>query len=198
LPLSATRAVLYYPGVCSPSISHISREAKLSLLACVDASTDDRLQELGFQLHLGNVAMQIEDSTYSILLNAKKQLSTLPSARSLYVKTKHLLRDHIASQCRDHLQTLFVRSKFKGSAELEESCKTWNWLLSGFHPGQLSFLLRAASDTLPAAVNLQRWSIQCEAKCSLCDSHCPTTAHVLSCCPTALDQQWYAIRFFPL
>ena len=59
---------------------------------------------------------------------------------------------------------------------------------------QLSFLLRAASDTLPTAVNLQRWSIQCEAKCSLCDSHCPTTAHVLSCCPTALDQQRYTFR----
>ena len=102
-------------------------------------------------------------------------------------QAKHLLRDHIASQCRDHLQTLSVQSKFKGSVELEESCKTWNRLLSGFHPGQLSFLLRAASDTLPTAVNLQRWSIQCEAKCSLCDSHRTTTAHVLSCCPTALD-----------
>ena len=75
LPQSATHVVLYYPGICCPSISHISREAKLSLLARVDASTDDRLQELGFQLHLGNVAMQIEDSIYSILLklNAKKQ-----------------------------------------------------------------------------------------------------------------------------
>ena len=114
--------VLYYPGICCPSISHISREAKLSLLTCVDASTDHRLQEFGFQLHFGNIAMQIEDSTYSILLNAKKQLSTLPSARSLYVKAKHLLRDHTASQCKDHLQTLSVQSKFKGSAELEESC----------------------------------------------------------------------------
>ena len=80
--------------------------------------------------------------------------------------------------------------------ELENSCKTWNRLLSGFHPGQLSFLLRAASDTLPTAVNLQRWSIQCEAKCSqtLCDSNHPTTAHVLSNCPTALNQQRYTFR----
>ena len=91
------------------------------------------------------------------------QLSALPSARSLYVKAKHLLRDHLLRdrttiQCNDHLQTLSVQSKFEGSAELEDSCKTWNWLLSGFHPGQLSFLLRAASDTLPTAVNLQQWS----------------------------------------
>ena len=44
------------------------------------------------------------------------------------------------------------------------------------------------------AVNLQRWSIQCEAKCSLCDSNRPTTAHVLSNCPTALNQQRYTFR----
>ena len=138
--------------------------------------------------------MQIEVNTYSILLNAKKQLSTLPSACSLYVKAKHLLRDHTTSQCKHHLQTLSVQSKFEGSAELEGSCKTWNRLLSGFHPGQLSFLLRAASDILPSAVNLQRWSIQCKAKCSLCDSKCPTTAHVLSNCPTALNQQKYTFR----
>ena len=194
LPRSATRVILYYPGVCCPSISHVSREAKLSLLACVSASADQRLQELGLQLHLGNVAMQIEDNTYSILSNAKMQLSKFPSARSLYIKAKHLLRDDTTRQCEDHLQSLSVQSKFGGSAALEASCKTWNRLLSTFHPGQLSFLLRAASDTLPTAVNLQRWSIQCDAKCLLCDSTRPTTAHVLSGCPAALNQQRYTFR----
>ena len=74
---------------------------------------------------------------------------------------------------------------------LESSCKTWNRLLKGFHPGQLSFLLHAASDTLPTAVNLQRWSIQCEAKCLLCDSQRLTTAHILGSCPAALNQLRY-------
>jgi len=104
------------------------------------------------------------------------------------------LRDCTTSQCKDHLQTLSVQSKFEGSAELEDSCKTWNQLLSGFHPGQLSFLLHAASDTLPTAVNLQLWLIQSEAKCSLCGSNHPTTAHDLSSCPTALSQQRYTFR----
>jgi len=98
------------------------------------------------------------------------------------------------SQCKDHLQTLSVQSKFEDSVELEESYKAWNQPLSGFHPGQLSFLLHAASDTLPTAVNLQWWSIQSKVKCLLCDSNRPTTAHVLSCCPTALDQHQYAFR----
>jgi len=74
----------------------------------------------------------------------------------MLVKAKHQLRDHTASQYEDRLQMLSVQSNFEGSVELEESCKTWNQLLSGFHPGQLSFLLYAVSDTLPTAVNLQR------------------------------------------
>ena len=53
LPRCATRAILYYPGVCCPSISQVSREAKLSLLSCISATGDPQLQQLGLQLHLG-------------------------------------------------------------------------------------------------------------------------------------------------
>ena len=66
-----------------PSISHVSREAKLSLIACVSTSSDLRLQERGLQLWLGDVAMQIQEVVYSILLNVQKQLLVLPPARSL-------------------------------------------------------------------------------------------------------------------
>ncbi|XP_065883967.1 uncharacterized protein [Dysidea avara] len=67
-------------------------------------------------------------------------------------------------------------------------------IASSMHPGQLSFLLRAASDTLPTAMNLRRWNIQCHAKCVLCDSSRPTTAHVLGGCPVALSQERYTYR----
>ena len=69
-----------------------------------------------------------------------------------------------------------------------------NKLLSGFHPGQLSFLLRASSDTLPAAVNLHHWHIQSNTKCTLHDSIRPTKAHILGSCPVALSQQRYTYR----
>jgi len=35
LPRIATWVILYYPGVCCPNITHVSREAKLNLLSCV-------------------------------------------------------------------------------------------------------------------------------------------------------------------
>ena len=83
LPRSSTRVILYYPGVCCSSISTISREAKLNLLSCVSASSDLQLQELGIRLRLGQDFLQVQNSDYSLLLAAKKQLSALPSARSL-------------------------------------------------------------------------------------------------------------------
>ena len=55
----------------------------------------------------------------------------------------------------------------------------------GCNPGNFSFILH---DTIPTAVNLQCWNVQCGAKCTLCDSFQPTTAHVLGGCPVALTQ----------
>ena len=52
----------------------------------------------------------------------------------------------------------------------------------------------AASDTLPTAVNLQYWHFQCSAKCTLCGSGQPTTAHVLGGCPGALSQGRFTYR----
>ena len=91
LPRSATRAVLYYPGMCCPSISQVSRQARLSLLSCIDASFDYQLQELGLQLHLGDAYLQTHASDYSILSEARSQLTSFPMARRLYLLSKKLI-----------------------------------------------------------------------------------------------------------
>jgi len=194
LPRCATRAILYYPGVCCPSLSQVSREAKLSLLSCISASGDPQLSELGLQLHLGDSYLQTQDSDYSIISEARSQLSSLPMARPLYLLSKKMLSVNERSRYDNHLDTLSVQCKLKDSVCLEACCGSWNRLLLGCHPGQFSFILRAASDTLPTAVNLQRWHIQCDAKCPLCSCARPTTAHVLSGCPVALSQDRYTYR----
>jgi len=85
-----------------------------------------------------------------------------------------------------------VQAKRLGA--LGTCCGSWNRLLLGCHPGQFSFILRAASDTLLTAVNLQCWHIQCDANCPLCNCARPTAAHVLSGCPVALSQDCYTYR----
>ena len=107
------------------------------------------------------------------------QLSSFPMACPLYLFSKKLLAADEYSRYDDHLDTLSVQCKLKDSVCLESCCKTWNRLLLECHLGHISFILRAASDTLPISVNLQRWHIQCDVKCSLCR---PTTAHVIGGC----------------
>jgi len=71
-----------------------------------------------------------------------------------------------------------VQCKLKEPVLLESSCGSWNRLLLGCNP---AFILCAAFDTLPTAVNLQRWHIQCSAKCALCSS-VQSRIGGLSCC----------------
>jgi len=67
------------------------------------------------------------------------------------------------------------------------STHLWNRLLLGFHPGQLSFILRASCDTLPTLVNLRHWKIQTSSNFQ---HNCirRTSAHILNGCPVALQQ----------
>ena len=59
--------------------------------------------------------------------------------------------------------------------------ETWNRLLLVCNLGQFSFILCAASGTLPTAVNV-------EANYTLCGCTQLTTAHALSGCLSALPQ----------
>ena len=82
------------------------------------------------------------------------------------------------------------------SVSLKTLC-VWNLAVklgTDFVRGHLSFILRAASDTLPTSVNLQQWHIHYDVKCSLCSNTCPTTAHVLEGCPVALSQGHFTYK----
>jgi len=117
LPRSATRVILYYPGVYCPSVSHVSREAKLNLLSCVSASSNPQLHELGLHMQLRKDFSQVQYNDYSILEAGKKQLKVFPFGRSLYLKAKHQLLDETKSHCESHLQTL----SFQGTLVIQPS-----------------------------------------------------------------------------
>ena len=124
---------------------------------------------LGLQLQLGSIYLQTLGTDYSTLSKAQSQLSSLPIALSLYLQAKKIIAAEERSYYDNHLDTLTVQGKLKDSVTLESGCRTWNrLLLLGCNPGQLSFVLCAASDTLPISVDLKRWHIQCGARCSLC------------------------------
>ena len=67
-------------------------------------------------------------------------------------------------------------------------------VFQGLPSGQLSFMIRAASDTLPTPLNLIRWRYRTDPKCPLCRYHFPTTKHILNACPVALSLDLYTWR----
>ena len=128
------------------------------------------LWELALRLDFGSGLLQINDEQRGILTQARKQLSSILSAKKLYHTCKKVATTEEKVLCTDKLDSLNVQCKFKDAASLKMSTRLWNRLLLGFHPGQLSFVLRASSDTLPTPINLQRWRIQTSSKCQLCNN----------------------------
>ena len=141
LPRCATQAILYYPGVCCPSISVAFREAKLSLLSCISTSGDPELQQL------------IAGSSGGCLYRPKHliinfNLRLVCSCHLFQYLTLFICCQRscmlVADECSrydDYLDTLSVQCK---PVCLESCCKTWNRLLLGCHPGHLSFILQTA------------------------------------------------------
>ena len=132
-------------------------EAKLSLLSCISTFGDPSSSSYGCSFTWIKLILQTQPSDYQLISKALLQ------ACHLYLLSKN---GWWQSQSRyiDHLDTLSVQDKLKDSVCLESSCRTWNRLLLGCHPGHLSFFATCflASDTLFTRDNLQRWYIECD------------------------------------
>ena len=114
--------------------------------------------------------------------------------RTVNYQCKKLFQGQRVETWNDKLSQLSVQRKFLEVTELEEKNCVWKRILQGLLVGQLSFLMRAGSDTLPTPLNLRRWRIKVESKCYLCENRLPTVHHILSNCPTALTQGRYTWR----
>ena len=165
-------AVLHHPSVLNiPFLDSFSSAAKLSYLSAVSTSDDPLIKEIS-SLHSTPMFQKdnkISSATVTALSIAKNSVSdinrsTLPKAsRSIWRKSETQKWD-------DHLSKLTVQNKFSDACKLESDNKVWTRIQQGLPSGQLSFILRAASDTLPTPMNLLRWRYKSESKCPLCAS----------------------------
>merc|ERR1711978_293715 len=57
----------------------------------------------------------------------------------------------------------------------------------------MKFILNSTINTLPTKSNMKLWGLSNSDKCRLCGRQ-ETTNHILSSCPTALDQGRYTYR----
>ena len=151
------------------------------------------MHELRFLINDTNSSKQVgfPQESFSILQAAKTQIQNLPTAKKLAKVGRSLAKERERKTYDDHLSSLQVQSKLAGSLTLEADEPLWKRIMWGLPPGQLSFILRAASDTLPTPMNMARWRIQIDSKCPLCGYLRSTTQHILNGCQTALLQGRY-------
>ena len=62
-----------------------------------------------------------------------------------------------------------MQKKFGEVCKLEKENRVWNRIREGLPVGQLSFILKAALNTLPTPINLRRWKLILDSKCELSD-----------------------------
>ena len=197
LPRNATRsrAILYHPKVLNcPQVTFMYKKASLDYLIAIEGSTDHVIKELQPMLDSQSTQhnLGLPSDCFDLLEAGRHSVSTIPALKR---HCKQGIANLQESHWNHHLNTLSVQCKFSNVVSLESEQHVWSKLIRGGLPhGQLSFLLKAGSDTLPTALNLKRMRIQCDGSCKLCRNPRPTTAHILSGCPEALSQGRYTWR----
>ena len=196
LTRSTSVAVLHHPTILDiPFLSDFNTKAKLSYLSSVCLSPDHLINEIS-SITLSNSFMEelgIPLEAKTIHTKAIQSIETI-TRKTLSRKTKLSHKDQCEKTWSSQLNTLTVQYKYNDVCSLESENWVWGRIMNGLPAGQLSFILRPASDTLPTPLNLKRWNYRLDAKCHLCNSNRPTTAHILNGCTIALEQGRYKWR----
>ena len=190
LTRSTTTAIIHHPDVIDiPSISELQTKAKLTFLSAISVSQDPMINELETLLSDDSFLRSQGISNAATLLLQKARISVSSiGKRQMSNQCRKVHRELRVETWNDKLNQLTVQRKFLAITELEAINKVWGRIQTGLPAGQLSFLLRAGSDTLPTPLNLRRWKMRVDSRCPLCSHHYPTIQHILSACPTALQQ----------
>ena len=190
LTRSTSTAIVQHPDVIDiPSISELHTKAKLTFLSAIAVSQDPLITELGTLLSDESfLKSQGIPSTATLLLQKARNSVSSIKKRQLTNQCRQVHREHRVETWTCKLNQLTVQRKFIAITELEASNGVWGSIQACLTAGQLSFLVRAGSDTLPTPLNLKRWRMKVDSQCPLCKHHHPTVQHILSACPITLQQ----------
>ena len=116
---------------------------------------------------------------------------------SNWLSTRKQVKDTLNSESRDFwrekIQPLVFQGDFLKLVALEEGDLTWRSIIFDLPKGVLSFLARAAINSLPTSDNLKRWGMKLNTQCKLCGNH-ETLCHILNSCSIALEQERFNYR----
>ena len=179
-----------------PYIPHTLEKAKLKCLSTITSSLDPAVSELQNCADIVRNSLSVPNTCLEVFTSIVESVSkdTPHYSRHINRSCRFELTERHQNLWNSHLNSLQVQSKFCDIVKLEQDNHVWNRIITGLPSGQLSFILRAGSDCLPTPLNLKRWNYQVSASCPLCSNRSPTTKHILSVCPTALEQGQFTWR----
>ena len=189
LPCSATQAILYHSSVLAvPDVSSCYTKAKVSYISPILASSDTAIIELNNLIDSPAFLKRQEIPTEATTCLCTSWSSTPTSLKALKRITRQSLKINSMTGWNQKLSSLCVQNKIFIIIEPEAKNYFWRLIMDGMPSGQLSFMVKAESDTLPTPPNLQRYKIQ------VCQRTQAMTGHILSACPEALEQGRYIWR----
>ena len=194
------------PRLATPSVLHIDQFYAIKTVkelyeeSHAVAYTSTRLKGDSLVNHAMDTKLDRE-STWSSKASTMVQSSsilevvTASSSSPLPLnKTKQLVKQHIHGSHQslhwEHITELAMQGEYCHLWELQEADYTWKADLMNLPRGVAKFMVNAALNTLPTKDNLARWGKVISQACDRCGNR-ETMAHVLSGCPTALDQGRY-------
>ena len=154
-----------------PLSPEILNKAKLSYLSAVTLSANPLIAEIS--------SLALHDPSKKSQCISPEARTTFSLAKDQWLPSRVKLSLKQSVSCTKKTSWITGTPIFKTWVSKTSSWKyhnlkrVWNRIQQGLPAGQLSFLLRAGSDTLPTPLNLRQWKLQTEACCDLCSSTSP-------------------------
>ena len=109
-------------------------------------------------------------------------------------EAKKKVQEKVLRASQEKAKEMVLQGEFGRLLEEQECNVDWQSMIHCLPRGVLAFAARATSNSLPSPDNLARWKKVVSPRCPLCDKVPCTLFHLLSNCPTSLQQGRYDYR----
>ena len=179
LPPCLSKALLFHKdGLGLKSLPSFEEEVKVGFFTRVVSSADPSVSECAQGLdqdtfknlyHMSVQDIDIITSTSTLIKNSRQHSSRV-SESSIIRRSKAKVVKQLCAELEKSLEQLQVQNSLLEILPLEHENNLWKRIITGLPSGQLSFVLRACSETLPSPSTLAQWKYQLSRKCPLCDA----------------------------
>ena len=199
---SGTNIILHCPQTLNiPTITQLYREShatthsstRLKGDSIVNNILDKKIAREEKWTRKTSTACNSESLFHQASSQTSEHLSPKTKLKTVKSKVKNFIKEDSERQRVEHAKELISQGRLIQLLQEMEIDATWKSYLHALPKGTMKFILNSTINTLPTKSNMKLWGLSSSDKCRLCGRQ-ETTNHILSSCPTALDQGRYTYR----